>query len=103
MRISQENHMNEIQKPRRSFLKLAGSVVAVIPLVAASTWADAATNPAMRTSLKYQDKPNGDQKCANCSQFVPGKDPKAKGGCKLIAGDDEIAPEGYCIAWMKKG
>lgn len=94
--------MNQVQNARRHFMKAAGSVVAVIPLVAVSTWAAAAKNPAMRTSLKYQDKPNADQKCSNCSQFVPGKNPKALGGCQLIAGDDEISPEGYCIAWMKK-
>ena len=32
-------------------------VVAVIPLIAASKWASAAKNEAIRTSLKYQDKP----------------------------------------------
>ena len=95
--------MNKVDHPRRNFLKVAGSVAAAIPLVAASTWAEAAKNPQMRTSLKYQDKPNGDQKCSTCSQFVPGKTPKAMGGCNLITGDDEISPEGYCIAWIKKG
>lgn len=94
--------MSESQKPRRDFLKIGGAVVAVIPLVAASKWADAATNPTMRTSLKYQDKPNGEQKCGNCMQFVPGKTPKDKGGCKIIPNDTEISPDGYCIAWAKK-
>jgi hypothetical protein len=35
-------------------------------------------------------------------QFVPGKTPKAMGGCNAIPGDTEISPEGYCIAWAKK-
>jgi hypothetical protein len=94
--------MNENLKPRRDFLKIGGAVVAVIPLLSASKWAEAAKNAAIRSSLKYQDKPNGDQKCSNCLQFVPGKTPKSVGGCKVIADDTEISPEGYCIAWAKK-
>ena len=94
--------MNENQNPRRDFLKIGGAVVAVIPLMVASKWAEAKKNEPIRTSLKYQDKPNGDQKCANCMQFVPGKTPKDRGGCKVIADDTEISPDGYCIAWAKK-
>jgi len=94
--------MNEIKNPRRNFLKIGGAAMAVIPILAAPRWADAATNSAMRTSLKYQDKPNGEQKCSNCMQFVPGKTPKAMGECKIIPGDTEISPEGYCIVWAKK-
>ena len=44
--------------------------------------------------MKYQAKPNGDQKCSNCLQFEPPK------GCKVVEGD--VSPEGYCIAWVKK-
>jgi hypothetical protein len=56
----------------------------------------------MRTSLKYQAKPEGDKSCGNCMQFVPGANAKANGGCKLLAGDTEISPTGYCVAWVKK-
>lgn len=94
--------MDQIQKPRRNFLKIGGAAMTVMPILAASRWAHAATNPTLRTSLKYQNKPNGEQKCANCLQFVPGKTPKAMGECKIIPGDTEIAPEAYCIAWAKK-
>ena len=94
--------MNENQTPRRRFLKIGGAVVAVIPLLAVSDWAGAATNAAMRTSLKYQNKPEGDKNCANCVQFVPGKTAKDLGQCKAIAGDTEISPQGYCLAWVKK-
>ena len=94
--------MNSKQTPRREFLKIGGALVAVIPLVAVSNWASAAKNAAMRTSLKYQDKPDGDKSCANCLQFVPGKNPKGPGECKVIAGDNEISPQGYCIVWAKK-
>jgi len=94
--------MNENRIPRREFLKIGGAVVAVIPLLAVSGRAGAATNAAMRSALKYQNKPDGDKSCSNCLQFVPGKTPKSLGQCKAIAGDTEILPQGYCIAWVKK-
>ena len=52
--------------------------------------------------MKYQDKPNGEKHCATCIQFVPGKNPKALGGCKIFPGDTEISPQGYCVAWVAK-
>ena len=94
--------MNSKKTPRREFLKIGGALVAVIPLMAISNRAGAAINASMRTSLKYQPKPEGDKSCANCLQFVPGKTPKANGECKIIPNDNEISPQAYCIAWMKK-
>ena len=63
--------MKENQMQRREFLKIGGAVFAMIPVMVVSGRADAATNAAMRTSLKYQGKPEGDKSCANCMQFVP--------------------------------
>jgi hypothetical protein len=88
---------------RRRFLKLGGTALAMIPILAASPEAFAAKNEAMRTALKYQDHPGPENKeCSNCLQFVPGKTPTAPGGCKLYPGDSEISPKGYCTAWTKK-
>jgi hypothetical protein len=88
---------------RRNFLKLGSTLLAAIPIVAASGNALAARNAAMRTSLKYQEQPGPDNKeCSGCLQFVPGKTPMSPGGCKLYPGDTEISPKGYCIAWVKK-
>lgn len=87
---------------RREFLKLGGAALAAIPIMTMAGNASAATNAAMRTSLKYQDKPEGDKHCATCMQFIPGKTPKDLGGCKLMPGDTEISPTGYCVAWTKK-
>jgi hypothetical protein len=87
---------------RRQFIKIGGAIMVAIPIVAASIDASAATNAAMRSALKYQDKPNGDKDCAGCSQFVPGKKPTDLGGCKIMAGDTEISPKGYCTAWTAK-
>ena len=94
--------MNENQKPRRDFLKLGGAVAVAIPLLASSRWAEAAKNDALRTAFKYQDKPDADKMCSNCLHFEPGKTPTAMGGCKIMAGDTEIAPNGYCAVWLKK-
>ncbi|OYY58064.1 MAG: hypothetical protein B7Y50_14015 [Hydrogenophilales bacterium 28-61-11] len=95
--------MNETMKTsRRQFLKVGAAALAMIPVLVVSGKAMAATNAAMRTSMKYQDKPLGDKSCATCMQFVPGKTAKDLGGCKIFAGDTEISPKGYCVAWVAK-
>jgi hypothetical protein len=88
--------MNENQIPRRQFLKMGGAALAMIPVMVVSGRANAATNAATRASFKYQGKPEGEKSCANCAQFVP------PGGCKIMPGDTEISPQGYCIGWAKK-
>jgi hypothetical protein len=88
--------MKESQRPRRQFLKISGAILATIPIVVVSGRADAATNATLRTTLKYQGTPEGDKSCANCMQFVP------PGSCKVIPGDTEISPQGYCAVWAKK-
>jgi High potential iron-sulfur protein len=94
--------MKENQTLRRQFLKIGGAALAMIPVMVASGRADAATNAALRTALKYQGKPEGDKSCSNCMQFVPGTSANVSGGCKVIPGDTEISPQGYCAAWAKK-
>ncbi len=44
--------------------------------------------------MKYQDKPDGDKQCSNCLHFQP------PSGCAIVEGT--VAPQGYCIAWVKK-
>jgi len=94
--------MNQDQTSRRQFLKIGGATLAVIPLIVASGSAGAATNAAIRSALKYQDKPEGDKSCSNCVHFVPGPSAQGPGGCKIMVGDTEISPQGYCVAWVKK-
>ena len=53
-----------------------------------------AQQKASKAVMKYQDKPNGDMRCDNCTQFV------APSSCKVV--DGTISPSGYCIAWVKK-
>ena len=92
--------MHKLLVSRRRMLSLiAGSAIAV-PAVLAAGSARAAQNKAIRDALKYQDSPMKDQQCSGCMQFIPGKTPKDRGGCKVIAGDTEISPQGWCSAWV---
>ena len=43
-------------------------------------------------SVGYRPSPKGDEKCANCSLFIP---PNA---CKSVSG--KISPDGWCRIWM---
>ena len=88
-----KDHLNQ---SRRNMLKLGGMALAMIPVVAFAT-----KNEGLRVSMKYKDSPEGDKDCGNCAQWIPGKTPKDLGGCKIFAGDTEINPKGYCVAWAK--
>ncbi len=92
--------MEKEASARRKFVKFGGATLIAVPLAAWTNRSLAAKNDALRTSLKYQDKPEGDKNCANCLQFVPGT--ATAGGCKLMPGDTEISPKGYCVAWAAK-
>jgi anaerobic selenocysteine-containing dehydrogenase len=94
--------MKESNIPRRQFLKFGAAALAMIPVIVASGRADAATNDAMRTALKYQDKPQDGKNCAGCMHFVPSASAKAQGSCKIIPNDTEISAQGYCMGWAKK-
>jgi hypothetical protein len=94
--------MEQNQTQRRRFLKLGGAALALVPAAMIPAPAGAAQNAAVRASLKYQSKPEGDKSCSNCVQFVPGPTPKDAGGCKVLPGDTEVSPQAYCIAWAKK-
>ena len=83
---------------RRNMLKMGGVALAMIPVVAV-----AAKNDGIRSSMKYKDSPEGDKKCGNCNLFVPGASAADAGACKVFPGDTEISPNGYCMAWAKKG
>src|SRR5947209_7581256 len=84
---------------RRALLKGAGLALASMPLIFVSRQAPGMTAPALRASLKYQDTPKDEMKCATCLDFIPGKSDTDLGGCKRIPGDSEISPSGYCIVW----
>jgi anaerobic selenocysteine-containing dehydrogenase len=91
-----------MQISRRIWLKIAAGAALTAPLGTLMSNAWAKKNEALRSALKYQDKPNGASRCSDCMHFVPGKTATALGGCKIIPNDDEISPNGYCTAWVKK-
>ncbi len=47
-----------------------------------------------QAQAQYQDRPNAEQNCANCMQFV------APNTCKVVEG--AISPGGWCKLWVKK-
>ena len=91
-----------MQASRRAWLKAASGVAFAAPLVMLTRESLAAKNDALRTALKYSDTtPQAGKTCANCLQFTPGKTAKDKGGCKILPGDTEVAPAGWCSAWVE--
>ena len=87
---------------RRQFCAKVGMTLVTMTAIGSTRRAVAAQNANLRSALKYQNKPDGDKRCSNCMQFVPGAGPKDLGGCTIIPGDTEIAPDAYCTAWVKK-
>ena len=90
-----------MQNSRRVWLKAATGAAVAAPLVFFTRQSLAAKNDGVRTSLKYQETPSAGKQCSTCMQFVAGKTPKDKGGCKIIPNDSEIAPTGFCIAYVE--
>ena len=84
---------------RRQFLKKGGLALVLFPLIAITRQANANTNSIVRAQLKYQNSPKDNMNCAACLEFIPGKTDKDPGRCKVIPGDDEISPNGYCTKW----
>jgi hypothetical protein len=84
---------------RRKFFQTAVIALVLLPIAGISRQAMANTNKALRAKLKYQNTPKDNMSCTACLEFVPGKSEKDLGGCKVIPGDDEISPDGYCSSW----
>lgn len=82
---------------RRHFLKKVSAALLLIPLL--DRQANAASNATVRAQLQYRNTPIDGMSCTACLEFLPGKSDKDSGGCKLIPGDDEISPNGYCTKW----
>jgi hypothetical protein len=95
----QERFRMSTNSTRRTICKAAGTALALIPIVGISRLANATTNAALRASLKYQDTPKDGMPCSVCLEFLPGKSEKGPGGCKVLPGDDEISPNGWCTRW----
>jgi len=86
---------------RRRFVMIGGAMLSGGLLTGRG--AQAQTNAGLRAALKYQDQPKGEQRCDGCLHWVPGATPTARGGCKIIPGDAQISPQGWCTAWVAGG
>jgi hypothetical protein len=70
--------------------------------LAAPLAAFAQSGKAKKQDMHYQDRPKEGQKCEDCVHYIPGKDAKAPGECKIV--DGPISPKGWCIEYqLKKG
>ena len=89
--------------PSRRHLFRQGAVIAggaVLGGLMLRTDASAQAGTVTKATAKYQDKPQGAQKCAGCALFVPGKSSSANGNCKIVAGS--ISPDGWCMYFSPK-
>lgn len=77
---------------RRAWLGGAAMVVGVGATCMMATSAAAKTS---QKDAKYQDKPQGSDKCSGCTQF------QAPDACQVV--DGKISPEGWCQLFAKKG
>jgi hypothetical protein len=79
---------------RRSIMKGAALLAGGTLIAGVMASKEARAQKAAKGSLQYQDRPNGDKQCSNCTQFIPNND------CQIVEGT--VSPQGYCIAWQKK-
>ncbi len=54
-----------------------------------------ASSKVSQASVQYQTQPKGEQKCADCLQFIA-----ESNTCKVV--DGQISPDGWCTLWAKK-
>ena len=84
--------MSEHELSRRSVLQ--GAAVAAGASVLGGATAAQAFTKSPQTAARYQDQPNGGQRCATCLQFQP------PSSCKVVAG--RISANGWCSIYAAK-
>lgn len=55
----------------------------------------AANKKMLQADVGYQNQPKGDQRCADCQNFLP-----ETNTCMLVTG--QVSPQGWCSLWTKK-
>jgi hypothetical protein len=83
--------MRESDVSRRSTLHFA--VATAVSVLGVPTVAQGFTK-SPKKSARYQDHPNGGQRCGNCRQFQP------PSSCKVVAGN--IDPNGWCALYFAR-
>ena len=85
--------MSESNLSRRFILRCAAAVAGASALSGPTAAQGLTKSP--QQSARYQDHPNGSQRCTNCRQFQP------PSSCKVVAG--KISPNGWCSIYFAKG
>jgi hypothetical protein len=84
--------MSQHELSRRSVLQ--GAAVAAGASVLGGATAAQAVTKSPQTAARYQDSPNGSQRCGTCRQFQP------PSSCKVVAG--RISANGWCSIYAAK-
>ena len=71
---------------------LMGIIAAACVSRVTRLWAAPAATLASKEQAQYQDAPNGDQQCSNCTHFIV-----ESNTCRRVEG--MVSPDGYCILW----
>lgn len=80
---------------RRTLIHRAGpaGLAVLCPALLTSSLTHAAPAKVSQQEAGYQEKPKGDQECANCAQFEADSN-----SCKLVKGS--IRPDGWCELYV---
>lgn len=78
---------------RRDLMRTIG-IVAALASTAFPIYAQAQQQKISKSEAKYQDKPNGSQRCQMCQHF------QAPNQCQLVEGG--ISPNGWCENFKAK-
>jgi len=100
--------MGKINQSRRAVfgVALATGCLLCVPVAFAADGTTKSTKPipgdaspqvkkVPQSTVQYQPKPKGEQKCALCANFI-----SESNACKLVEG--KISPDGWCTLWAKK-
>ena len=93
---------NHTLASRRRFVKIGSASIVAIPLLALTGRSFAATNAAMRDCAQVPGQAQRRQGVRRLHAVRSWQDARRPGGCKLMPGDTEISPKGYCTAWVAK-
>lgn len=84
--------MSENELSRRLVLRSAAAAAGASVLGGAAAAQGFAKSP--QASARYQNRPNGAQRCGSCQQFLP------PSSCKVVAG--KITANGWCAIYAAK-
>ena len=90
------NPAHRLDLSRRGLLSRAALIAGGASLFGGGLSATAAAGASKmpQNAVNYQDKPRGNARCDNCTQWQPAS------SCKLVAGT--ISPSGWCSVYAPK-